>query len=147
MKKILLSMLLCVLGTIGGGLALSSCSDDDDWYPGGGYFYDIDLVGYWKLYQVNGVRVQGTQVNYLDFVGRGSGYYYYYDNALPFTERISYYCSSGYSTDNITIQYANGQVSTMDYWFSDNGRSLWLSWNSYSGTYTYLYRLTNGVPW
>lgn len=127
------------------GVTLTSCDDGNQYYPSG-YFIDSDLLGNWQLYQVNGQYVQGTQVNYLTFSSRGRGYYYYYNRGVPYSERISYWCASGYNNNSITIQYADGQTSTMNYWFSDNGRSLWMNWNTTSGTYTYVYRMVYSIP-
>lgn len=146
MKKILLSAILMACALVGVGVILPSCDDGNGYTPSGNYFYDRNLIGDWALYQVNGSTVGGSQVNYLTFSGGGNGYYYYYQNGFPYSERISYACAYGYNTDSITIRYADGQTSTMNYWFSNGGRSLWMSWNTYSGTYTYQYRLTYSIP-
>lgn len=143
MKKRLLTAILFTLTLVGIGITLPSCDDDN----GPGYFYDTALLGDWQLYQINGAIVGGTQVNYLSFRNRGNGYYYYYERGYPYRERISYWCALGYNTDTITITYADGQTSTMNYWLSDNGTALWMSWNTYQGTYTYMYRLTYNLPY
>lgn len=132
---------------------LSSCGDIDVWAPSGptGWdFQDQRLTGYWQLANVNGEPVGGYKSNFLEFYGDGSGRYYYYRNATPRSERIAYWCqnaNSGYSRYQINIQYQSGQASTMNYWFSDSGRTLYMRWNSSNGIYTYAYARVSGVNW
>ncbi len=63
---------------------------------------------------------------------------------------MAYFCQkSGSTTTNyqINIQYEDGSESTMAYWFTDNGDSLWLQWMTTGGrTQTYIYARVNSVP-
>ncbi len=132
---------------------LSGCGDDFVWSPTGptGWnFEDSRLSGYWQLAQVNGYPVRGYDTNYLDFYGDGWGRYYYYRNSTPRSQRIAYWCqqsNNAYSYYQINIQYEDGQASTMNYWFSDGGRTLYMRWNSSAGIQTYAYvRVSNIGP-
>lgn len=134
-------------------LTLSGCDDDYVWAPTGpsGWNYqDSALTGYWQLAQVNGYGVTGYKTNYLDFYGNGRGMYYFYRNSTPRSERIAYWCqpaNSGYTPYQINIQYENGQASTMNYWFSDSGRTLYMRWNSPNGIMTYAYVRVSNIGW
>lgn len=142
---IVLAMLLAVV--------TSACGDIDYWDPVGptGWnFNDTRLQGYWQLVEINGGAVTGYDTNYLEFFGNGRGEYYYYRNATPRSEDIAYWCQNaeyGDSRYQINIQYANGSASTMNYWFSSSGNTLYLRWNSTNGIYTYAYARVSGVNW
>ncbi len=137
-----------ILLLVGAGM-LTGCDDGGYWgpdIPGGGYF-DPTLRGAWELIQINNNPVGGYNVNYLDFYGGGTGRYYYYYNGIPYEERISYWCATGYTRRTITINYENGQTSTMNYWFSGGDNYLWLEWQTGGGYVTYCYRYVNSIPW
>ena len=140
-----LMLILMMLTFLGG------CGDIDVWAPSGptGWNYqDARLTGYWQLAIVNGETVGGYETNYLDFYGDGYGRYYYYSNGTPRSERIAYWCqqaNSGYSQYQVNIQYESGQASTMNYWFSDSGRTLTMRWNSVNGIQTYVYARVSGI--
>lgn len=153
-----------LLSTIGGGmllaicsLAFTSCDVEDEWYDGpsgwGNAFYDSRLEGIWQLVQADGIDVGRYDTNYLDFLGDGRGYYYYYRIGEPYSERMKYYCQESDSPSSryqINLQYEYSSPVTMSYWFSDStGRVLWLSWydNNIDRTVTYLYRPVKGAPW
>lgn len=137
-------------------LSLSSCYSDDGWDDGpgpwGNSFYDNRLNGWWELVQADDMLVGRYDTNYLDFLGDGRGYYYYYRNGQPYSERMRYYCQDSGNTSTIyqiNLKYGNSAPTTMTYWFTDNnGRVLWLQWLTDSGrTVTYLYRRVGGAPW
>lgn len=136
-------------------LALSACYVDDGWYPEPPYgwndtFYDARLDGYWQLVQINGANIGGYDTNYLYFNGDGRGFYYYYQNRRQYWENTAYWCqdSNNGATDyQINLQYETGSPSTMNYWFTDGGRSLWMQWRTGSGLQTYLYRRIPAAPW
>lgn len=150
----LTAFLLTVISSIG----LTSCVvDDGDLWPfspppgwGSNYFYDNRLEGSWELTQANSSPVSSSEVNYMEFFGGGKGRYYYYSYGRPESEKMGYFCQqSGAATTNyqINIQYENGQASTMAYWFTDNGRTLWLQWKVSNGAVmTYLYSKVAYVP-
>ena len=132
-------------------MLLSSCGDVDVIAPGiGGGYDDPRLEGYWQLVNVNGRPVGGYESNFLEFYGDGYGKYYYYRNGTPRSERISYWSqlsNYGYSDYQINIRYQSGQASTMNYWFTDGGRTLCMRWNSADGVYTYAYARVSGIGW
>lgn len=142
------AMMVLVIAAI-----LSGCGEVDIWAPSGpsGWdFQDQRLNGYWQLKNVNDKAVIGYKTNYLEFYGNGSGRYYYYWNATPRTERIAYWCqeaNAGYSRYQINIQYQSGHASTMNYWFSSSGRTLYLQWNSPNGIQTYAYARVSSLNW
>lgn len=148
-KKILRDILPLIL-ILTASTALTGCDDGGGYWgppvPSGGYF-DPTLTGAWQLVQINNRPVAGYDVNYLDFYGGGSGRYYYYHNGQPYQERISYWCAAGYTRQTITINYENGQSSTMNYWFSAGDTYLWLEWQTGGGYVTYCYQYVNSIPW
>lgn len=112
-------------------------------------FYDRYLTGTWRLVQANSTLVSASSANYLQFAGNGRGYYYYYSNGRPCTERISYWCEyiGGSTASRIYIQYQNSPSATMNYWFTD-GNVLWMQWtDANGGIMTYQYRAVSGAPW
>lgn len=112
-------------------------------------YYDRALTGTWRLVQANSQLVAPTATNYLQFAGNGRGYYYYYSNGRPCTERLSYWCEyiGGSSASRIYIDYQNSPPATMNYWFTD-GDVLWMQWTMSDGSImTYQYRPVNGAPW
>ncbi|MBD5227431.1 MAG: hypothetical protein HDR95_07925 [Bacteroides sp.] len=145
--------LVLILATFLAITAFTACDDDDIWAPlgpSGWNYQDSRLTGYWQLINVNGSAVGGYESNFLEFFGNGDGEYYYYRNSRPRSERIAYWCqqsNTGYSNYQINIQYESGQASTMNYWFSDSGRTLYMRWNSTNGVMTYAYARVNGVVW
>lgn len=140
-----------------GTTMITGCADDDYWpyNPpsgwGSNYFYDSRLEGTWELTQANSAPVGSYDTNYMDFFGGGHGRYYYYYNNRPASEEMAYFCQkSGSQTSNyqINIQYEDGSASTMAYWFTDSGDTLWLQWKTTGGqTVTYLYSRIKGAPW
>ena len=141
----------------GSSIVLTGCVDDDYWPysppPGWGanYFYDSRLDGSWELVQANSSPVDPYDTNYMDFYGDGHGRYYYYRNSHPYSEEMAYFCQrSGSTTTNyqINIQYEDGTGSTMAYWFTDGGNTLWLQWQTGNGRIiTYLYDRISYIPW
>ena len=148
MKRHLLCLPLLVLLMF----LLPSCDDMNSWEPvppGGDYFYDRDLTGCWQLYQVNSDYVRGDEVNYMQFLGDGRGWYYYYERGYQDTERFAYWCQrsvSGTSSLQINIDYEYGETSTMNYWFSDSD-TLWMQWRNSYGVQTYVYKYIANTPW
>ncbi len=153
-RKRLLNALLGLTLVVGMSVLFTSCDTDDYWYDGPGWdngtFYDSDLNGYWMLVQANSVEVTGNERNYLFFNGRGRGTYYFWDNGRRYTEGTYYNCqysNSGTSDYQINLQYGNGRPTTMNYWFSHGGNTLWLQWRDYGRVTTYVYDRINGAPW
>ena len=152
-RSLLMGMVLAVCGLV----SLTGCVEGDDWPysppPGWGsdYFYDSRLDGVWMLTQANSTPVDRYDTNYLDFYGRGHGWYYYYDNGRPESEELAYFCQRSYSaTTNyqINLQYESGSASTMAYWFSDGDTSPWLQWQPNTGRIaTPLYPRVGATPW
>lgn len=144
---VILSALFCA--------GLSSCGDDDSWWSGppSGWdtFHDSRLDGYWGLSQYNGDSVTSDDANYLYFNGNGRGYYYYLQGGREYTENIVYYCqdsNSGTSNYQINIQYQNSNPSTMNYWFTHDGDTLWMQWSTSGGAVqTYVYDRMSSAPW
>lgn len=136
-------------------LSLGGCGYTDEWDPQpptgwNSNYYDARLVGDWQLYQANSQYVSGDAVNYLDFYGRGVGRYYYYHNGYRDSDRMAYWCQqsvSGTSYNQVNIQYEGSAPSTMNYWFSDGGTTLWLQWRNGNGVQTYVYHAVDGTPW
>ncbi|MBD5355852.1 MAG: hypothetical protein HDR88_02460 [Bacteroides sp.] len=157
MKKSFLTSIIGAAMLIGGSSMLfTSCTDDDYWpYSppsgwGADYFYDNRLNGEWELTQANSRPVDRYETNYMDFLGNGRGRYYYYYNSRPYSEEMAYFCqrSNSNTTDyQINIQYEDGSASTMAYWFTDNGNTLWLQWLSGNQTVTYIYSRVSYIPW
>lgn len=158
MKKTFWRTLLpLLLLSVGFTLLMSSCEPVDDGWgynppPGWGsnYFFDSRLEGSWELVQANSQPVDSYDTNYMEFYGRGHGGYFYYSRNRLISEDMAYFCQrSGSTTTNyqINIQYEDGSESTMAYWFTDNGDSLWLQWMTTGGrTQTYIYARVNSIP-
>ncbi len=141
--RLLIAAILC----LGSCAAFTSCNDDD-WDDGYSYgYYDRDLIGTWELVQINGEIISPANANYFSFYGNGNGTYYAHRNGVQYSEPISYWCSDTYASQYITINYASGSESQMQYWFSNAGRSLWMQWLTTSGLVTYRYEIISGVPW
>ena len=92
------------------------------------------------------------EANYLEFYGGGRGRYYEYDDwGNLYAERTAYWCRDVYGSPAgvLTRVYENGDRLDMNYWFRDSGYGdeLWLQWNDYYGTQTYVYEYTDRVPW
>ncbi len=147
--RYILSTLLLVALTVG----LSSCENhwyDPDWgpdYDDYDTFYDQDLLGGWMLYDVNGQPVRGTDVNYLEFSGRGRGLYYYYQNGRLFYEDMNYLCYHYYYDNDyeIAIQYSTGSPERMTYWFGSRD-DLYMEWRTGGGYVRYHYVYVNDIP-
>lgn len=152
MKKIY--TLLTALAALICAATLTSC--DAEWNPApppgpGNTFYDSSLTGcYWELWQVNSRPVSPGEMNWLEFLGNGRGWYYYLHNNAPYEEKMTYWCqySDNYTSDyQINIRYSTGSPSTMNYWFTSGGNYLWMQWYSYGhGTTTYVYRAVSRLP-
>lgn len=152
-------MLFTIAGALAmaaSSLSLTGCAVDVGWDPTPPYgwndtFYDSDLIGCWRLTTVNSAYVSGYSTNYLYFDGRGRGEYFYYDNGRPYTENIAYWCqhsNSGSSYFQVNIQYESSySPTTMNYWFSDNGHTLWMQWRNSYGLQTYTYTYEPRIPW
>ena len=138
------------------GLSLQSCYDDG-WYPKPPYgwydtFYDGRLTGYWQLDEVNSQPVGPANVDYLYFNGDGRGIYYYWDRGVKYWENTAYWCQqsngAGASAYQINLQYqTSGSPTTMNYWFTNGNRELWMQWRNAYGVQTYIYRPIPGPPW
>ena len=136
--------------------ALTSCDTDDyTWAPGPpsgwyDYFADQRLNGCWQLIQANGRPVGGYDVNYMDFYGNGRGRYYYFSAGRPTSERMAYWCEEnwgGVSGYVMNIQYEYSNPATVDYWFTDGNRRLWLQWSTGGGVVTYVYAPSADPGW
>lgn len=157
MKKTFLTSIIGAAMLIGASSTLFTSCVDGDYWPysppagwGSDYFYDNRLNGEWELTQANSRPVDRYETNYMDFLGNGRGRYYYYHNSRPYSEEMAYFCQrSNSNTTNyqINIQYEDGSASTMAYWFTDNGNTLWLQWLSGNQTVTYLYSRVSSIPW
>ncbi|MEZ3518407.1 MAG: hypothetical protein K1V75_00495 [Muribaculaceae bacterium] len=149
--------------TVAGGAAvaaasvtLTGCAVDVGWDPTPPYgwddtFYDPSLEGCWRLHSINSRYVSGYSVNYLYFNGRGRGEYLYYTDGRPCTENTAYWCqhsTSGNSYYQINIQYESSySPTTMNYWFTDGGDTLWMQWRNSYGLQTYVYVYDPRMPW
>ncbi|MDE5789920.1 MAG: hypothetical protein K2H96_01640 [Muribaculaceae bacterium] len=153
-RKGLLRILSFVVVMMGMSVMFTSCDSDDYWYDGPGWnngsFYDPDLGGYWELVQANSVNAEGYDKNYLYFNGRGRGTYFFWENGRRYVEDTYYDCqysNSGTSDYQINLQYGNGRPTTMNYWFTHGGNTLWLQWRDYGRVTTYVYDRINRAPW
>lgn len=137
-------------------LVLPSCGDINYWNPEppNGWdntFYDNNLTGCWQLYQVDSDYVRGDEVNYMQFLGDGRGWYYYYSRGYQEAEKLAYWCQrsvNATSSLQINIDYEYSNPSTMNYWFSDSD-TLWMQWRTYDGAvHTYVYKYYGRTaPW
>ena len=137
-------------------LMLPSCGDINYWSPEppngwNNTFYDNNITGCWQLYQVDSDYVRGDEVNYMQFLGDGRGWYYYYSRGSQEVERLAYWCQrsvNATSSLQINIDYEYSNPSTMNYWFSDSD-TLWMQWRTYNGTvHTYVYKYYGRTaPW
>lgn len=147
MRKNLLRMSLLTLVAIVSCGLFSGC---DDYYgPDYGYgpeFYDSDLIGTWELISINGGGVSPGERNYLQFIGRGRGNYYYYSGGVPYRESMSYWCEDAYSSTYLYLSYSGSRPEAMRYWFSGN-LTLWLEWHTVQGRVTYGYQYIDRSPW
>lgn len=138
------------------GFGMTSCGPDDYWAPSppGNFnndFYDSRLSGYWQLVQVNSYPVSGMDTNYMFFNGSGLGLYYYFYNGGRYTEPTAYWCQRavyGQTNYQINITYHDSGVSsTMNYWFDNSNRVLYLEWRDQSGMQRYTYSRYPSAPW
>lgn len=147
--KILIRLIAITALMVMSATGLTSC--DEGSYPppppgGGGSYYDPYLTGDWELAQIDGITIHPSARNYLCFYGGGGGEYYYLVNGYPYVENISYWCGNdSYGEPTITINYSDGQLSTMYYWFE--GGSLMLQWITGGRPVTYRYIPVSYVPW
>lgn len=148
--------ILSIVVVIAGALMMTGCSVDVGWnpLPPNGWnntFYDSALDGCWRLTTINSQYVSGYSVNYLYFGGYGSGEYLYYDNGRRYVERTAYWCqrvNNGNSGYQINLQYESDySPTTMNYWFTYNGDTLWMQWRNSYGLQTYTYTYEPRVPW
>lgn len=148
--------LLSLILAVGASTALSSCAIDVGWDPTPPYgwnnsFYDSALDGCWRLTSINSQYVSGYTVNYLYFNGDGRGEYLYYDHGRQCVENTAYWCQpagGGNSYYQINIQYESSySPSTMNYWFTDGGDTLWMQWRDRYGLQTYVYVYEPRMPW
>lgn len=150
-KKVFGLMMLSILLCAG----MTSCDSDDDWWgnPPAGWnsFSDSRLDGYWGLVQYNSETVTSADANYLYFNGNGRGYYYYLSNGQKYVENMAYYCqnsNTGTSDYQINIRYEYSNPSTMNYWFTNSGNTLWMQWRTGNGAVqTYVYNRMSSAPW
>lgn len=151
-SKILMGLMLVMMG-----VGLTGCYVDAGWDPlppdnWNNTFYDSRLTGYWELYSINNRYVSGDAVNYLYFNGDGRGRYYYYQNGMRYWENTAYWCQNAYSGNSnyqINLQYqTTGSPTTMNYWFVDGQRYLYMQWYNSYGWQTYVYVFyPYGAPW
>lgn len=150
--RVMVVMALIVMSAVG----LSSCYVDDGWAPQPPYgwtdtFYDSRLNGFWALVQVNSMEVSGYEVNYMYFGGNGRGIYYYYDRGVRYWENTAYWCQnsvSGTSDYQMNLQYETaGSPTTMNYWFTNSNRTLWMQWRANGNVQTYVYDIYPNAPW
>lgn len=154
MKKRLVLLTLGVIALC--GTLLTGCVDDYGyWNPEPPYgwnntFYDSRLDGYWELVQINGYNVSRDDTSCLYFGGNGRGRYYYLCGGGWYEERTAYWCQesvNGATYYQINLQYEDGEISTMNYWFTDRGDTLWLQWRNSHGLQTYVYAYTPNFRW
>ena len=130
-------------------LGFSSCRDDD--YGPSRYFYDSYLTGYWQLRQINGSWVSEYQSNYLYFDGYGRGRYYYYDRGQLYYKSLKYECYEpwdSYSDLQLNILYQGDYTpQSMNYYFSNDGYTLYLWWREGGRTITYTYSYLKYFPY
>lgn len=143
--KSLLALVLCLVTFS----TLTSCDDDDYWYPANGGYIDSALVGSWELVQIDGKYVPQANANYFSFGNNGYGNYYYYDRGVLYREPINFYSETGnYGNAWLIIDYSDGSSAEQQYWFSDRGRSLWMQFTDYRGYLTtYRYEYVSYVPY
>lgn len=146
--------LLTIVALAAGSALFTGCSVDVGWDPTPPYgwtntFYDSALDGCWRLTTINSQYVSGYSVNYLVFDGYGRGEYLYYDNGRRYVEQTAYWCqrvNNGGSGYQINLQYESDySPTTMNYWFTDGGDTLWMQWRNSYGLQTYTYTVTNHV--
>lgn len=131
---------------------LSGCTVESNWWsdPGSGWGYnDPRLAGNWVLVQYNSDNVAPGQANYLQFDGRGYGYYFYYDRGYLDRERLRYWCQnsvSGTSYYQINIQYEYSNPLTTNYWFTHGNNTLWMQWRAGGTVQTYVYDRIDYIP-
>lgn len=114
-------------------------------------FFDRDLNGFWRLVQINSQYVDDYDTNYLYFNGDGRGRYYYYRKGRLFWETTAYWCQAsvnGASYYQINLQYeSSGSPTTMNYWFTNGGDTLWMQWRNSYGVQTYVYDYQSYAPY
>lgn len=154
-RKLFRSIVLAV-SLLTGATLLTGCAVDFGWDPTPPYgwnntFYDNALNGCWRLTTINSQYVSGYAVNYLYFGGNGRGEYLYYDNGRRYVENTAYWCQAtnmGNSGYQINLQYENDYApTTMNYWFTDGGNTLWMQWRNSYGLQTYTYTYEPRMPW
>lgn len=132
---------------------MAACTVESSWWddPGSGWGYnDPRLAGNWVLVQYNSDMVPSSVTNYLQFDGRGYGYYYSYDHGYLDRERLRYWCQNsvnGASNYQINIQYEYSNPITTNYWFTHGNNTLWMQWQTGGGqVQTYVYDRTDYIP-
>lgn len=155
MKRQLLRSLAIIAVAFVCATALTGCVDDDDWWDGPPYGWNIvddpRLDGYWMLVQYNSDPVDQYDANYMYFNGNGYGYYYYLDNGYREREQLRYWCQSsvsGTSNFQINIDYQYSSPITTNYWFTHGNNTLWMQWQTGGGrVQTYVYDRIDRAPW
>lgn len=151
--KKLLTLIVGIAMVLGMSMTLTSCESDDYWYDGPGWdngFYDRNLTGFWELVQVDSHAAMGYDKNYLFFDGRGYGTYFYWERGSRYEMPTYYDCqysNSGTSDYQMNLQYGNGYPTTINYWFTNGGLTLWMQWREGGRVITYVYDRINGAPW
>lgn len=154
MKKRFVVLMLGVIALC--STVLTGCVDDYGyWNPEPPYgwnntFFDSRLDGYWELVQINGYNVPRSETNCLYFGGNGRGRYYYLRGGGWYEERTAYWCQesvNGATYYQINLQYEDGEISTMNYWFTDRGDTLWMQWRNSQGLQTYVYAYSSNFQW
>ena len=143
MKK---HLLLPILAMFFLAIGLSSCDDTPPPPPPFDPTYnDYYLVGQWDLVQINGKPVTGFSQNFFDFYSDGSGWFYYWDNGTQYKELISWYCYDMSHSQVLVVNYQYGGSLECNYYFSNDGYYLYLTWYEYGRPMTYVYEFTGDL--
>lgn len=153
MKTNVLKYFKSVLLLVGSVLLFSSCEVTYPTPPPGGgssggyYPVDADLVGSWELAYINGHRVSGYEVNYLDFYDNGRGYYYYYDYGMEYELGFDFWSEYSGASSYLFIDYYDGTRAQMTYQFSPDYYTLYLEWWEGGRKIVYTYFYISDIYW
>lgn len=114
---------------------LTGCTDDDDYYP---TQTDPALYGTWQLSEVNGLPVNGYEVNYMEFDNDGDGEFTGYRNRMPYGRDFIYWCSGNSPYNTLNIVYDDGESVVMAYTVPDP-YTLVTTWVQNGQTISYTY--------
>lgn len=149
MKQTVIKYFGMALLTIMSVLGFSSCEDYTSPPPPGGNSSSIDpyLIGTWELTFVNGHRVNGYEVNYLDFYSNGSGYYYYYDYGMEYELGFDFWSEYRENIGYLFINYYDGVRAKMTYYFMQYDKTLVLKWWENNMEMEYVYYYVSDMYW